>query len=373
MIGVMRPTDSLSRLVIWQRNPSIHQSGALRGLVGLWEGPVTIVYQNRLPRKRLELGWIQPFVSESAELYFLEDLNDPEKWIRSLVECEPNAVHLTNALRGSTIHSVLYPLLAERRLKWALICEKPYFHGLFGQPKRLYYKLLVQKWKESIDLIFCMGEHAHRWFLSLGFPEARLVDFEYQLDPKVYNRSSGPKQKVIGEELRFIYAGQFTKRKGLDLLLHAIERLPQKGWTFDFYGNGGELEGRVLRACEKNARLRYRGVKSIAEIPDVISTYDVCVIPSRFDGWGMVVNEALASGTAVIVTSAAGASRLVLESGGGAVVSASVEGIANAMLRVIAEPSVAQAWSNSSAKFSQEMLIAAERMGTRLFNELSLI
>jgi glycosyltransferase involved in cell wall biosynthesis len=46
------------------------------------------------------------------------------------------------------------------------------------------------------------------------------------------------------------------------------------------------------------------------------------VLPSRFDGWGMLVNESLAAGTPVICTAACGAAAIATDEHSGRVVPA---------------------------------------------------
>lgn len=53
------------------------------------------------------------------------------------------------------------------------------------------------------------------------------------------------------------------------------------------------------------------GTKQQTEIPKFLSDSDVLILPSLYDGWGTVVNEALQSGCFVIVSDACGAKMLV--------------------------------------------------------------
>ena len=44
---------------------------------------------------------------------------------------------------------------------------------------------------------------------------------------------------------------------------------------------------------------------------ETLSEFDLLVLPSRYDGWGVVVNEALMCGVPVVVSSACGAKELI--------------------------------------------------------------
>jgi glycosyltransferase involved in cell wall biosynthesis len=71
---------------------------------------------------------------------------------------------------------------------------------------------------------------------------------------------------------------------------------------------------------------------------DVVKAYvagDLCALPSRFEPWGLVVNEALACGLPAVVSSAVGcADDLIAGTGAGTVVAA---GDVTALARAISE------------------------------------
>ena len=54
----------------------------------------------------------------------------------------------------------------------------------------------------------------------------------------------------------------------------------------------------------------FRGVIPNAELPPILSEHDVLVLPSQYDGWGAVVNEALHTGLFAIASDVCGASVL---------------------------------------------------------------
>jgi glycosyltransferase involved in cell wall biosynthesis len=53
------------------------------------------------------------------------------------------------------------------------------------------------------------------------------------------------------------------------------------------------------------------------EVRHAIAASDCCVVPSRHDGWGMVVNEALIAGTPVVCSDGCGAAAMIDDPAGG--------------------------------------------------------
>ena len=74
---------------------------------------------------------------------------------------------------------------------------------------------------------------------------------------------------------------------------------------------------------------------------------DVLVLPSRFDGWGAVVNEALMVGTPVICSDRCGASD-VIENGRNGYVDTRIERLVDVMRQLQHEPALAAQWSEAA-------------------------
>lgn len=82
--------------------------------------------------------------------------------------------------------------------------------------------------------------------------------------------------------------------------------------NIDLIGDGPQrlkLERLVDKLQLKN--VHFLGYKKNSEIPAIMSTHDVLVLPSIYDGWGAVVNEALMNGLFVICSDRCGAKDLI--------------------------------------------------------------
>jgi glycosyltransferase involved in cell wall biosynthesis len=105
-----------------------------------------------------------------------------------------------------------------------------------------------------------------------------------------------------------IFVGTLTTRKGLDVVIDAVGSLHREGVniSLDAYGPGdpGRYEFDEVAT-------RYRGAIPFGTAQTVIATYDLLVLPSRYDGWGVVVNEALMAGVPVVCSDCVGAGVVV--------------------------------------------------------------
>jgi glycosyltransferase involved in cell wall biosynthesis len=132
---------------------------------------------------------------------------------------------------------------------------------------------------------------------------------------------------------RVVFAGEFSRRKGGDVLLAAWDALrPEFGrtWTLEIYGRiAPELESLAARASEAGA-VRLHGVTPSVRVLHELDDASVAVLPSRAEALPMFLLEAMAAGCAVVATAVgavpdllrAGAGVLVEPADGGALTSA---------------------------------------------------
>jgi glycosyltransferase involved in cell wall biosynthesis len=110
--------------------------------------------------------------------------------------------------------------------------------------------------------------------------------------------------------ITFLYIGSFIHRKGVDLLArafsHVVGRVPNTRMIIAGDGDTGEFFDAHLSAAAA-ARVVRRGFVSWQDLPDLYHEADFFVMPTRYDGWGLVIVEAMASGLPVIGSTGAGA------------------------------------------------------------------
>lgn len=142
-----------------------------------------------------------------------------------------------------------------------------------------------------------------------------------------------------GHPIRFVTAAQLVPRKGLDILLEACRSLPTAGWTLDVYGQGPE-RGRLQSIIDAHRLpVTLRGQLPFDSRIAAFQEYECFVFPTRWDGWGMVVVEALAAGLPVIASDQAmSAHDFVVEGTNGWIVPCESASLAAAMQRVIDQP-----------------------------------
>lgn len=115
-------------------------------------------------------------------------------------------------------------------------------------------------------------------------------------------RLSSPAQEPLSSgaaHLRVLFVGSLSQRKGLHELFGAVDTLGPRAVTLTLVGS------RVGECAERDRQLaRHRWIPSLPH-PEVLSLmrrHDVLVFPSLFEGFGLVITEALSQGLPVITT-----------------------------------------------------------------------
>jgi glycosyltransferase involved in cell wall biosynthesis len=162
----------------------------------------------------------------------------------------------------------------------------------------------------------------------------------------------------------FLFCGQMIARKGIDLLLSAFARLVAEDIPARLELVGREAELPALLAPlppAVRARINYAGFQPPAELPATFARADVFVLPSRHDGWGVVVNQALGAGLPVICSDAVGAGHdLIRHEANGLVVPAGDVAALTTALRRLARSADLRRTLGAAARTTAEAL-APER------------
>ena len=99
---------------------------------------------------------------------------------------------------------------------------------------------------------------------------------------------------------------RFSPEKNLDLLVRAFQQSRLAAdWELRLIGGGPE-EDRLRALDNGSARITFAGWVGYADLPAEYARARAFVLPSRFEPWGLVVNEAMAARLPVVVSEACG-------------------------------------------------------------------
>jgi glycosyltransferase involved in cell wall biosynthesis len=143
--------------------------------------------------------------------------------------------------------------------------------------------------------------------------ERAYFNLPYFSDLQRFKRSASHEKS----ERVFLFSGSLIARKGVDLLARAFVRLASESYSVRLRLVGeGELHKALAQTLRAVAdRVEFAGFRDWSELPVEYARADVLCVPSRYDGWGLVVPEGLASGLPVIGTDQMGAALEFVKTG----------------------------------------------------------
>jgi glycosyltransferase involved in cell wall biosynthesis len=127
---------------------------------------------------------------------------------------------------------------------------------------------------------------------DFGLDRVYLVPNGIELAGKTFSsrRDDGP--------LRVLFVGELTRRKGLDILIRVIENAPSR-FLFSLAGDG-PFKGEVLELTARKKNSAYLGYLERKGLEAAYHDHDVFLFPSRAEGMGLVILEAIYYGLTVV-------------------------------------------------------------------------
>lgn len=149
-----------------------------------------------------------------------------------------------------------------------------------------------------------------------------------------------------------VTAGALIPRKGQELVLAALEQLPDA--TLILVGEGPDREALQKQAWRRgiDQRVRFLGSRPHAELPGLLAAADLMLLPSRSEGLANVWVEALACGTPIVITDVGGARDVVDRHEAGRLVPADPGLMAQAALEILADPPAQEEVRKSAMRFT---------------------
>jgi glycosyltransferase involved in cell wall biosynthesis len=192
---------------------------------------------------------------------------------------------------------------------------------------------------EGADGLVVPGTAAYEYVTSLGAPVDRVWIAPNAVDNERYRSRMVDRDQRRGP-VQVLFVGRLDSGKGVLTLLDAWS-LMRHDAELTIVGDGPLRERLAARvAGSPMPPVQVLGHLERDEVADRYASADIFFFPSLSDAWGLVLNEAMASGLPLVVSSAPGAVEDVVHDGrNGFVVSPlDAAGFANAIGRLAANP-----------------------------------
>lgn len=182
------------------------------------------------------------------------------------------------------------------------------------------------RWVYShVDVAIAVGANNRDYFAWCGLPPQSIAVVPHSVDTRRFashaadhERRAAAWRSELGIEpgaIVILYAGKFQEKKNPGLLLDAFAGLSDQAHLV-FVGQG-DLEAQLKSRAAGRPNIHFLQFQNQRAMPAVYRLGDVFVLPSKGPGetWGLALNEAIASGRAVIASSKVGGARDLIHQG----------------------------------------------------------
>ncbi len=295
------------------------------GVEVAWDTPLLEGYRSEFLPPLRDTGEVSPTAPISRGIY--RRLRQPDGqpafdalWVHGYASVNAlQAILAANAL-GTPVLLRAESWLADRvRSPWKLAL------------KRMFFRVL----REGVTAVLPIGTaNAEYWTYYFGSSVPQFL-MPYAVDNQYFAHlaaAAAPREQELRAELDLapqrpviLFASKLQSRKHADHLIEAYrrflkDRTPPETPYLVIVGEGEEraaLEAQAGALHEDSPLegVRFAGFRNQSELPRFFQLADVFVLPSRHEPWGLIVNEAMAAGCPVIVSTDAGCHPDLVEDG----------------------------------------------------------
>lgn len=215
---------------------------------------------------------------------------------------------------------------------------------------KFFYRRIERAYLNSVDGFIFNSYTTRREVETLLLRSTRAV-VAYPSGDRFQFASNGV---TPARPFKILFAGNLIPRKGLHTLLAALQNLAGD-WQLDIVGKFVDAHYVTQLKKQLTPRMNLLGAVSDAELVQKLSQAHIMVVPSQYEGFGIVYLEAMSFGVPVIATTSGAAREIVTHGENGFLIDyGDAASLTQHLQTLIADPAVLAAMRvNARARFAQ--------------------
>lgn len=267
---------------------------------------------------------------------------------------KPDCIHLHSTFAGAIVRSGLRlrtdrPAMIYCAHGWSFDMEGP-------AARRQIMALTEQALSHCCEGIVAISEHERRRGEAIGIARKRLVTVLNGIEdvPAISFPQSSPKRRIL-------FVGRLDRQKGFDILEAALQGLSHQ---FDLRVIGTSVVNQQNGVVPSHPGMTSLGWCDQSRIREEMAAAECVIVPSRWEGFGLVAVEAMRTGRAVIASRVGGLPEVVEDNVTGWLVEPNNPHALQEKLLGLSAEQLAQAGAAGRQRF--ENLFRLERMAGEL-------
>lgn len=349
------------KIIFWLNGPPVAIKGVFNAVSEIWADETYYVVTKEMSDARKMVQSTDERYGKT-KLIYISASSDKLKAARAFIDLHLDDLHVFNGYKNN-MNVYLDLVISEnpdaKIFVWA---ERIGYRGdgflrwISAIPLTANHVFYRIKYNRHIDALLPLGRAGVKAYKKLGWPTGKIFPFLYLPDVP---ENLPPVDHPVNEPVRFVYLGRFSKRwKGTHILKKACEILANMGCDFhiDFVGGYGDIKNEIISWIESVDYASFAGTWPLQQTCKNLQQYDVCVVPSTFEGWNVTVNQTINAGIGCICTDEAVSNELIEKSESGLVVRAGDPvAIANAMRQVVEKKSLIKDWRQKAFSYKKRI------------------
>lgn len=273
---------------------------------------------NRSSRIRITAGLYDPIGNLRPDHSWNEPEGD-DNYIR-LWDDKKKLKNFSDDLAGydfSGSLGIFYSYYFYQYIRNSLKSKLPYFLFSEGFKPRsgineLAKKIAINRINSNLVHLMAIGEGADTDYVDSGATSWNIHPYSFTSVAPI-----AAYVRPTKNPLKLLFVGQLIDRKNILFLLESLKEV-QVRVHLDIIGSGPQLETcKKYISANSLQHINFRGQLALQEVYSIMRHSDVLILPSKYDGWGAVINEAMASGMAIIASDGVRASNIIENSENG--------------------------------------------------------
>jgi len=210
-------------------------------------------------------------------------------------------VHNQDDILPSIFYLIRYPsIVCIHDIIPLIIKERKFLYNFYFKISLIILRFLI---KHRKIVIITPSKTSKRDLVLFGFPKNRVIVMYWGIDHNIYK----PIEKIREErskrkEIIIGYLGSYStkkSRKNIDLLIEAYLELRKKYPNIKLYLAGKYPEWFVSKYKDY---ITFLGFLPEEKVPEFYNEIDIFIYPSKYEGFGMQILEAMSCGTLVLAS-----------------------------------------------------------------------
>lgn len=172
------------------------------------------------------------------------------------------------------------------------------------------YKDIVISGCKEVDVVCALNRYQKEEIAKVyGIDENRIKIMGVGYDSDIFFSHNNAKKHK-----RIVYAGKISKSKGVKSLISAFKNIRDKEYELVLAGSGSNEEEEIRNFAMDDSRIKFLGCLPQNKLAEIIRESEAFILPSFYEGLPLVIMEALACGTKVIMSDIKGVKEWVGDS-----------------------------------------------------------